>query len=175
MLVRLPRFFDTPCVPVPHPVFRINRFDIAIAVAVRILDKRAVEAAKQEILDLAFAALVLAFAREQGLVSRLLLTAPLRWLGVLSYGLYMVHGMVFGRIYDVLGLIQRRTGHGWVVAELGGMDRILLPTGPTALLVAAMLAVALACAWAAWRFVEWPARTYARRLAGGEGRAAQPA
>lgn len=117
-------------------------------------------------IDLVFAAMVLVFAREQGLVSRVLCTAPLRWLGVLSYGLYMVHGMVFGRIYDVLGLIQVRTGQRWVVAELGGMDRILLPAAPAALLAAAMLGTALACSWFAWRFIEWPARTCVRRLVG---------
>lgn len=120
-------------------------------------------------IDLVFAAMVLVFGRERGVVSRVLLTAPLRWLGVLSYGLYLVHGLVFGRIYDLLGVIQRRAGAEWVHAQLGGVDTVLLPTVPAALLVIAMMAAGLGCAWLAWRFVEWPARNFSRRIAAGIG------
>ena len=125
--------------------------------------------------DLAFATLVLVFGREQGLVSRLLLTAPLRWLGVLSYSLYMVHGLVFGRVFDVLSMVQARIGAHWVDAHLGGLDLVLLPAAQALVLVVAMLALALACAWVAWRLVEWPARAYSRRLAGRADMAVAPA
>ncbi|MFC3173156.1 acyltransferase family protein [Novosphingobium bradum] len=126
-------------------------------------------------LDLAFAAMVLVFAREQGALSALLRTAPLRWLGVLSYGLYMVHGLVFGRIFDGLALAQQRLGGQWVAAAPGGEALLLLPALPSALLVAVMMAVALACAWLAGRLIEWPARNLSRRIAGSMGRLASVA
>lgn len=125
--------------------------------------------------DLLFAAMVLLFARAQGPISRVLLTAPFRWLGVLSYALYMVHGLVFGRVFDVLAAAQHQFGGRWVSAHLGGGDMLLLsPLGST-LAALAMLAVALAAAWLAWRFVEWPARAWSRSLAARIGPTATPA
>lgn len=117
------------------------------------------------VLDPLFAVIVLVFAREQGVVSRLLLTAPLRWLGVLSYGLYMVHGLVIGRMFDVLAWLQLRSGEAWVSAHLGGLDMLLLSPLPALAVCLAMLAASLAAAWLAWRFIEWPARAWSRRLA----------
>lgn len=115
--------------------------------------------------DLLFAAMVLVFARQQGLVSRLLLTAPMRWLGVLSYALYMVHGLVIGRVYDLLAVAQARAGAQWVSAHLGGGDMLLLPPLPALAVCIVMFGASLAVAWLAWRFVEWPARAWSRRLA----------
>ena len=91
-----------------------------------------------------FAVMILLFGREQGPLSRLLRTAPARWLGVLSYALYMVHGLVFGRIFDLLGAVQTRLGGQWVSSHLGGGDQLLLPPLPAALVVAATLSRRLA-------------------------------
>ncbi len=117
------------------------------------------------VLDPLFALAVLAFAREQGPVSRLLSTAPLRWLGVLSYALYMVHGLVLGRAFDALAFLQAQVGAEWVSARLGGEDLLLLPPLPALAVTLAMLAAAVAAAWIAWHFVEWPARAWSRRAA----------
>lgn len=127
------------------------------------------------VLDPLFAVVVLTFAREQGPVSRLLFTAPFRWLGVLSYALYMVHGLVLGRAFDLMAFAQARFGASWVSAHLGGEDLLLLPALPALVVTLAMLAAALAVAWLAWRFVEWPARAYSRRLAARIGPTATPA
>jgi peptidoglycan/LPS O-acetylase OafA/YrhL len=116
-------------------------------------------------LDLLFAAAVLVFAGERGPVSAALRTAPMVWLGTLSYALYMVHGLVFGRVFDVMAAVQGRVGGEWVAAGLGGGDRLLLAPLQSALAVAAMMALALVAAWLAWRLVEWPARAWSRRLA----------
>lgn len=114
--------------------------------------------------DLVFAAMVLVFGREQGALSSLLLTSPFRWLGILSYSLYMVHGLVFGRVFDTLAFAQSRLGADWVSAHLGGADLILLPFWPALALLVSMVTLGLACAWVAWRLIEWPARNFSRRL-----------
>lgn len=118
-----------------------------------------------------FALIVLVFAQAQGPVSRLLSTAPFQWLGVLSYALYMVHGLVIGRAFDVLALFQRMVGAEWVAARLAGQDMLLLPDGPALAVATAMIAASLAVAWFAWRFIEWPARGASRRLAARIGEA----
>jgi len=121
-------------------------------------------------MDLLFALMVLLFARERGLVSRLLVTAPFQLLGVLSYGIYMVHGMVNGRALDLVQLVQRHLGTHWVDARLGGEDLILLPSVPALALACAMLALSVLAAWCAHLLVERPARDLSRRLAGRIGR-----
>lgn len=115
-------------------------------------------------MDLLFGMTLLLFAGERGPVSRLLLTAPLVWLGTLSYGLYMVHGLVFGRVLDVVGIVQTRLGATWVSAHLGGEDLILLPPLPTLALCIGMIGTALLAAWIGWRLVEDPARRWSRRM-----------
>lgn len=115
-------------------------------------------------MDLLFAAVVLLFSREEGPVSRLLLRAPFVWLGTLSYALYMVHGLVIGRAFDVLAMVQARLGTQWVEAGLGGGDRLLLAPLPALIVAVAMLGVALLVAWPAWRLIEWPARQWSRRV-----------
>ena len=115
--------------------------------------------------DLVFAAVILVFARESGPVSAVLRSAALRWLGTVSYSLYMVHGLVFGRIFDGLSWLQGQTGARWVSAQLGGADRILLPTLAGLLVALAMIAAVLPIAWLAWRCVEWPARNWSRHAA----------
>jgi peptidoglycan/LPS O-acetylase OafA/YrhL len=117
------------------------------------------------LVDLIFAALVLVFAREQGPVSRMLRTGPFVWLGVLSYSLYMDHGLVIGRGLDALAFAQQRVGARWVAAQIGGEDLLLLTSVPAALVTVAMLSLSLAVAWLAWRFAEWPARQWSRRQA----------
>lgn len=121
-------------------------------------------------MDLLFAVMVLLFAREQGLVSRVLVTAPFQLLGVLSYGIYMVHGMVNGRAIDFVQLVQSRLGANWVEARLGGEDLVLLPPVPALALACAMLALSVLAAWFAHVLVERPARDLSRRLAARIGR-----
>lgn len=116
-------------------------------------------------MDALFAAAVLVFAREEGVLSRLLLTGPARMAGTLSYALYMVHGLVVGRMFDLAAMIQSRFGQAWVAARLGGEDRILLAPLPALLLTLAMIGAALLAAWIAWALIEWPARGWSRRLA----------
>jgi peptidoglycan/LPS O-acetylase OafA/YrhL len=114
------------------------------------------------LMALVFTATVLIFAGDRGVVSRLLRTRPFVWLGAMSYSFYMVHGMVIGRLADVL----RFAGLG----ELsGGGDRYIrsISAGPwlAPLLACATIAACLPVAWLTWRFVEAPAREWSRRRA----------
>ena len=56
-----------------------------------------------------FALLVCLFAGEHGVVSRLLRSAPLVLLGVLSYSIYLVHFPVFDATAKALSVLQNRT------------------------------------------------------------------
>ncbi|MBC2663914.1 acyltransferase [Novosphingobium flavum] len=118
------------------------------------------------LIDPLFVLVLLVFARAEGPISALLKTAPARWLGALSYSLYMVHMLVIGRLCDALAFVQARIGARWISVHLGGRDVILLDPLPAFGVVVAMLAVTLVAAWAAYALVEWPARDWSRRLAG---------
>lgn len=94
-----------------------------------------------------FVVAVLLFAAERGLVSRLLRLGPFVWLGVLSYSIYMVHGLVL-----ILGqhLLMRFAGVASWQTDIGGL---------------ALLLACVGTAYFTWRFIEWPARRWSRRRA----------
>ena len=115
--------------------------------------------------DLLFLGVVILFAFEKGPVSRLFRTVPLVLLGTLSYSLFLVHGFVYGRIFDALAFAQDRLGTRWVSSEIGGFATLQMGPVASTLVALAMLMTALACAWPVWRLVEWPARDWSRRQA----------
>jgi peptidoglycan/LPS O-acetylase OafA/YrhL len=57
---------------------------------------------------------------------RLLLTAPLRWLGKVSYSLYLIHGVI---LYSLVSLFWKRTTHHLLLLS-GGVAIALLVVGP---------------------------------------------
>ena len=115
-----------------------------------------------------YAALVIVFARDRGLVARTLHARPLLWLAKLSFALFMVH------LFWVI--LPNRFGPG-ILAAMGHADWIapvkqtygLLSMAPPPLVATAislvLLAGALATAWLTWRFIEEPARHWTRRFA----------
>jgi peptidoglycan/LPS O-acetylase OafA/YrhL len=74
------------------------------------------------------------------IVNRLLSVAPLRWIGRISYSLYLVH-------WPIVALFQYRALRG-----------------PTAAEGAAMLVASIVLATLSWRFIEEPARQFAHRI-----------
>jgi peptidoglycan/LPS O-acetylase OafA/YrhL len=90
---------------------------------------------------------VLVFAAERGMVSRLLRLAPMVWLGVLSYSIYMTHIFVIGIGRRPFGDLSRQAT--WQ-ADLVGV---------------ALIAATIAVSYFTWRLVEWPAREWSRRRA----------
>jgi peptidoglycan/LPS O-acetylase OafA/YrhL len=105
-----------------------------------------------------FAAAVAVFADDAGLVSRLLRLRPFALLGTLSYGIYMVHPFVQARLMEVLA----RLG----LAETGSPDRLTAQGWQADAITLATLALVIAAAAIAYRYVEAPARGWTRRRLG---------
>ena len=116
-----------------------------------------------------FALSIYLFAHEGGAVSRLLKGRAFLWLGTLSYSIYMVHMFVQGRLYNLVALVDRKFGFGWIgpIHHHGenvpgfGPDSQLFALSVTAV----MLALTICAAYFTWRFVEMPALKWFRRLA----------
>ena len=115
--------------------------------------------------DPVFAGLVTVFAFQRGAVSRLLLRAPFVLVGTISYSLYMIHGFVLGRCFDVLAAIEHFSGATLVGKTWFGSGMLVTGTLVTNLLTCAMMAASVAVGWLFWRFVENPARAWSRNHA----------
>ena len=119
---------------------------------------------------LLFGAAVIVFARAGGPISRLLLAAPLRTLGVLSFSIYMVHAFVQSRFDDVLRVVGRLLHVELIGTRIAadGTPADIVGTTPLqgTLLTVTMLIVVIAVSQVTWRLVELPGQRLARRLAG---------
>lgn len=115
-----------------------------------------------------FAALVLVFARDRGLIARALHARPLVWLGQLSFALFMVH-LVWIILPNRLGprLLEAIGRSDWIapVNQKYGLLSMAPPAPVATTISMALLAGALVTAWLAWRFVEEPARHWTKRFA----------
>jgi peptidoglycan/LPS O-acetylase OafA/YrhL len=114
-----------------------------------------------------FAVAVLVFASEGGAVSRVFRTAPLRWLGKLSYSIYLTH-FFFVLIFPIVvkRIVQQDL---WTPMPIGG-GQYVLAYGRNdvegTLFYAAVIAITLAFSAFTYRWVETPGRDWSRRLAG---------
>jgi peptidoglycan/LPS O-acetylase OafA/YrhL len=112
-----------------------------------------------------FAGLILIFAAERGIVSHVLLSAPMRLIGVLSYSIYMVHEFVLARFVNlVAGLnhyfkmpVAADPLHPFALKSTG-----LAYATDLAAIVAYALVIALS--YLTYTYVEAPARNWSRRL-----------
>lgn len=115
-----------------------------------------------------FAAMVLVFARDRGLLARALHWRPFLKLGELSFALFMVH-LFWIILPNRFGPgILRSMGHAdWVRPgqHLFGLNSMMPPVPLATAISLALLAGALATAWLAWRFIEEPARHWTKRFA----------
>lgn len=116
--------------------------------------------------DLAAAAVVALAALGQGLVSRLLNAAPFRWLGTMSYALYMVHVFVIGRVFDLLAVLQPRLDVMIADTVVGGGDALVGPDWQADAMKLLITALCLIVAVPFARLIEQPARAWSRRTAG---------
>jgi len=118
-----------------------------------------------------FALALCAFVLERGLVSRLLKTPAFLWLGALSYGIYMVHIFVQGRMINVASVMEKVTGldlvgdfvmHGQAYYGFGVAGG-LFGTAMLALMVVLVVVAALIV----HVLVERPFQRLSKRLAAG--------
>lgn len=108
---------------------------------------------------------IIMFAYEGGIVSKVLKTRPLIFIGTLSYSIYMIHIFISGKFF----MFPARLLENWVGIKLTyvesngvvmmGLDRI---TGT--LLEVFYLIVVIACSWISYRFIEEPFRKYSKRI-----------
>lgn len=137
---------------------------VALAIVALLLSVP-VETAWQELfLFVAFAFMVHVFASSNGLVARLLNTAPLRYLGRISYSLYLVHALVFELMRQVA------LAH-WDMAErvhepLIGIDRVVFDTPHWLGINAFALGLIVALSALTFRFIEEPGRRSVARWRG---------
>ena len=125
-------------------------------------------AARIPALALLYAAMVLVFARDGGLVARALHWRPLVWLGQMSFALYMVHLFWIILPNRLLPKLFAATGHADWIARGGkrfGLLSLDPPPAVATLISLGLFAGALGTAWLAWRFVEEPTRHWTRRFA----------
>ena len=113
-----------------------------------------------------FALAVLVFASEDGLVSRLFRTAPLKWLGKLSYSIYLTHFF----IVMLVPVVVKRLLHVdlWTpMATAGGQYVLVYGRNDLqgTLWYAAVIALTLAFSAFTYRWVETPGRDWSRRWA----------
>lgn len=114
-----------------------------------------------------FAAMVLVFARDRGLVARALHAKPFLWLGQLSFALFMVH--LFWVILPSRfgpGILAAMGHADWIapVQQKHGLLSMAPPPAVATAISLALLVGALATAWLAWRHIEEPARRWTRRF-----------
>ena len=91
-----------------------------------------------------------------GPVGRILRTAPLLWLGKISYSLYMAHYLA---IYVAAQLLMRFSPH-----SRGGGAIPELPLVEALAVYAVLLAAILGLSWLTWRWIEKPCRAMSRQL-----------
>jgi peptidoglycan/LPS O-acetylase OafA/YrhL len=118
--------------------------------------------------DVLFAAMVLVFARDGGIASRVLQARPLVMLGRLSFALYMVHLFFVIVPNRFLPGLFAAMGHAdWIRPgrHTFGLLSVNPPPLIATLITLGLTALVLGAAWLAWRFIEEPARHWTRRFA----------
>ncbi len=119
-----------------------------------------------------FAVAVLVFACEQGAVSRVFRTAPMRWLGTLSYSIYLTH---FFFVMLVPVLVKKLTRQDlWTPMPLPGGQFVQVYGRNElegTLFYVLVLALTIAFSAITYRWIETPGRDWSRRMAG-RGKAA---
>jgi peptidoglycan/LPS O-acetylase OafA/YrhL len=112
-----------------------------------------------------FATLILIFANERGIFSRLLLSAPMRFVGGLSYSIYMVHEFVLARFVNLIGAVN----HYMTLPVVPDPNHpfALTSSGSAALTdIAAIVAyiLVIVVSYLTYTYVESPCRRWSRRL-----------
>ena len=124
----------------------------------------------------AFAAFVHVFAGERGVLSRAFRIAPLQWLGLVSYSIYLVHFPVITTVSSAFRVIQAKTGVEMFAVRHG--DALLLSAGgPWAMdaLALGLIALVLLISACTRRWIEVPADAWFRSAARRAPRAAPSA
>ena len=112
-----------------------------------------------------FALVVLVFAGEQGLVSRLIIARPAAALGRWSYSIYMVHTFVLAALFSAAHALEGPAHRIWTIRQPGG-QAILDLGSPLAndLLTLGFLVMVVALSALTYRFIERSGQALFARL-----------
>ncbi len=122
---------------------------------------------------LLFAATVILFAAEQGVVSRLLKLRPFVLLGTLSYSIYMVHTLVVARTLDVLSVVGTKLHHPLIETRFGSGGTLKIVTFAPDLMALVVLGVVVLVSAATYRWIETPTRDASRKWLSRKGSSSQ--
>ncbi|MDB5870805.1 MAG: acyltransferase [Ramlibacter sp.] len=114
-----------------------------------------------------FALAVLVFASEDGLVSRLFRTGPFKWLGKLSYSIYLTHFFFVMLLPVVVKRVLQQDL--WTPMPVAGGQYVLVYGRNDlegTLFYVAVVALTLAFSAFTYRWIETPGRDWSRRWAG---------
>jgi peptidoglycan/LPS O-acetylase OafA/YrhL len=112
-----------------------------VATAFLFSDTRPFPGLASLVATLSTAAIIVACNHKQPYAGRLLRFAPLVWIGLISYSLYLWHWPIFS------------------------FARLVSPAAPAPLTLSLMVLASVAIAWASWRYVETPLRRRHGRFA----------
>jgi peptidoglycan/LPS O-acetylase OafA/YrhL len=147
--------------------FQATALELVMAAAVVLFVSTVSKSAWSLLAPFVFAVAVLVFACEQGAVSRVFRTAPMRWLGTLSYSIYLTH---FFFVMLVPVLVKKLTRQDlWTPMPLPGGQFVQVYGRNElegTLFYVLVLALTIAFSAITYRWVETPGRDWSRRLAG---------
>jgi peptidoglycan/LPS O-acetylase OafA/YrhL len=148
-MVRMVCEFSVGCLLYRATANGLGRLPVAVDVAAvaLLLAAMALDGAALFLLALPAFALIILLATQNGPIAKALGSAPVVFLGEISYSIYLLHWI----------LIQVSN---WIMDE-----RVLLPLGVKLLWDAGLFALCLALATLTYRGIELPARAWGRRIA----------
>jgi peptidoglycan/LPS O-acetylase OafA/YrhL len=115
------------------------------------------------------ALLIIAFASEEGVLSRAMSVSPLQWLGKLSFSLYMIHAVIMLYLQTAFYALERLTGDDfvWTHTTPDGAPRELISLGPVLndVLMISYLGMVILGAALVHQWVEEPSRLGSAALA----------
>jgi peptidoglycan/LPS O-acetylase OafA/YrhL len=116
-----------------------------------------------------FAATILVFSFQSGMISRLLLARPMQAIGQRSYSIYLLHILVMAVVGTVLRMAERKFGLDFYISgQVAGEPIDLLFVWNrfgTDLAVLAMLALIIWLSGLTYRWIEQPGQNLAKRIA----------
>lgn len=110
-----------------------------------------------------FAFVIAVFSLERGMISRLLVIAPMLLIGELSYSIYMIHHFILDRMVDIVWFY----GAAWhLPIRATASGRLVIAGNALAcdLLSLVILALVIGFSVLSFRYVERPARLWSRRM-----------
>jgi peptidoglycan/LPS O-acetylase OafA/YrhL len=120
-----------------------------------------------------FGVLVLVFAFEGGVISRILKFKPFLLLGMLSYSIYMIHAFIAGKIDVAIRLMETRLN--WeIVVEREGIRAYGANLISGTLLEIFYLFIVIAFSFLSYKLIEEPCRNKMKKLVAGKKKTLHP-